>query len=692
MRLRFPVLPAIAATLLAMAYAPAALADPSSVAIYPPKGARFLPGQRFDIRVEGKGTAPYSASLTIDGRPVQFTSGTGDATLTDGISPSGWGGFNRRGYWIGKPGTHTLSATFVDGSGKSASVQSTLTVEPLGDDDWGDDDDHRGWKWGHREHGGSVKNVIIFLGDGMGAAHRTAARIVGKGVTDGVVNSPLAMDTMPAVGLVHTHSLNSIITDSAPGMACYTTGNHSKNNQEGVWPANVTNPFYAPRVEYLGHYLHRTRGTSLGIVTTADIEDATPAANAVFTQARGNGTGIIDQYIDEADPTDSRAYGTGLRVLMGGGRRWFVPSSKDTGNGIYSSRANASDYDKLPADLVARWGLPPEAAGKLDPERDVIQDFESAGFSYADSKTKLDQVLGHGPDRLLGLFAWGNMNVAVDKLAERRFKAGISGYSDKVVKDHQAPDQPMLEEMTSAALSVLRKNRHGFVLMVEGAHIDKQSHQMDAERAIGDTLEFDRAIGVGLDFARKDGRTLVLVTADHECSGFSLIGALTGGIAGLKTLPSDNATFDPAKAPNRQNVVGTYDAAAFPKYPLLADGYPASFDVDGKLLVGFGASGDRYEDWLTPGKPSRESLTPTKLATELTALSYASNVPVTRTEKFSNGGYFIRGQAVGQEQAVHTASDIPLSAYAKDPEAWLPFTGTYANVDVFFKIAQVLSR
>ncbi|NMV21164.1 alkaline phosphatase, partial [Vibrio parahaemolyticus] len=89
-------------------------------------------------------------------------------------------------------------------------------------------------------------------------------------VTQGRPNGYLAMDQFPVAGLVTTHSLNSIITDSAPGMACYTTGNHANNNQEGVYPAHVVNPFYAPRVEYLAEYLHRTMGKSLGLVTTAD--------------------------------------------------------------------------------------------------------------------------------------------------------------------------------------------------------------------------------------------------------------------------------------------------------------------------------------------------------------------------------------------------------------------------------------
>jgi alkaline phosphatase len=106
--------------------------------------------------------------------------------------------------------------------------------------------------------------------------------------------------------------------------------------------------------------------------------------------------------------------------------------------------------------------------------------------------------------------------------------------------------------------------------------------------------------------------------------------------------------------------------------------------------VGFGANGDRYENWLTPGKPSRESLTPAQLANELSAKGYASNVPVTRPEKAD--GFFVRGQATGKEQAVHTATDIPISAYARNPFAWLPFVGVQKNTDVFFKIAEAVGR
>src|SRR5262249_51836399 len=151
----------------------------------------------------------------------------------------------------------------------------------------------------------------------------------------------------PATGMVTTHSLNSVITDSAPGMACYASGNHTQNGQEGVFPANVTSPFFAPRIEYLAEYLHRTQGKALGLVTTADVEDATPAATAVHTENRNAGTGIVNQYPDESDSESSSRHGRGLSVLLGGGRRCFLPSGQ-----FGSSRSAATDSPALPADLV----------------------------------------------------------------------------------------------------------------------------------------------------------------------------------------------------------------------------------------------------------------------------------------------------------------------------------------------------
>ncbi len=129
------------------------------------------------------------------------------------------------------------------------------------------------------------------------------------------------MDTLEATGQVMTFALNSVITDSSPGMSSYSTGVDANNNTEGVLPDNTPDPFDNPRVEYIGEMLKRVRGAgfNVGIVTTADVTDATPGANAVHTADRNAGPRIADRFFDE------RAR-NGVTVLLGGGRRNFLPN------------------------------------------------------------------------------------------------------------------------------------------------------------------------------------------------------------------------------------------------------------------------------------------------------------------------------------------------------------------------------
>jgi alkaline phosphatase len=207
-----------------------------TVNVWPNHGVRFAPGQRFDIRVEGTGTGPvynFSASLKINGTPQAFTSGSGDSVATDGISTAGWGGFNLRGYSLDHDGIYTMEATFTSSQGTKIITQS-IVIEKLAN-----------------VGTAKVKNIIFLLGDGMSISHRTAARVVRYGVQAGTPKGWLAMDKFPTQGMVSTFSLNSYVTDSAPGMSGYTTGSHHNNNQEGVFPAQVTNKFFQPRVEYI---------------------------------------------------------------------------------------------------------------------------------------------------------------------------------------------------------------------------------------------------------------------------------------------------------------------------------------------------------------------------------------------------------------------------------------------------------
>lgn len=614
--------------------------------------ARFLPGQRFDLQATLRPDAAdrriTAARFEIDGKPVNVPvalracdSGCAKSVPQNATIAS------VRAVEVMQPGLHEFSVTATQSDGGSVTARGNFEVVPL------------------LAGGQKVKNIIILLGDGMGAAQRTAARIVAGGYTQGRVIKPLAMDTFPVTGQVRTASLNSVVTDSSPGMTAYVLGNKNNNNEEGVFPDDTTDPFDNPRIEYLSEYLHRTQGKALGLVTTADVFDATPAGNAVHSSNRGAGTGIVDQYLDDRGLT-------GLSVLMGGGRKWFLPATTPG-----SARGDKTDYafsatDLHTSEIVRRWGAAP---GALDKDRDLLAEFQKAGFRYAATKTDLDAIDPKQTDALLGLYAYSNMNVALDKIDGRRGrKLGVTG---SVVDDYGFPDQPMLDEMAAKALAVLDRKPRGFVLMIEGASIDKQAHNMDTERWMLDTIEFDRAVRLARDYAEKRGDTLVIVTADHECSGAALIGGsrLTDArlVEQIGKRGKDNL---------RDPVVGVYEQAGFPRYPLADDGYPQTTDIDYRLLVGYGANADRYEDWRTSPRPLQDSQQPFVKQEPL------STYPATPFARKVGGDFLVTGQVPG-DSAVHTATDVPLSAYG--PGAW-SFTGVFDNTDVFFKVAQAAVR
>jgi alkaline phosphatase len=610
--------------------------------------ARFLPGQRFDlqatVRPDEASKSITEASFAVDGKKVDATVALRScAAGCLAAVPTNASIATVRAFSATKPGIHTVTVTATQSDGQSVSATGNFEVVPL------------------LAGGQKVKNIIILLGDGMGAAQRTGARIVAGGYAQGKTITPLAMDTFPVTGMVKTASLNSVVTDSAPGMTSYVSGNKNNNNEEGVFPDDTIEPFDNPRIEYLSEYLHRTQGKALGLVTTADVFDATPAGNAVHTSSRGAGTGIVDQFLDDRKLT-------GLSVLMGGGRKWFVPATTPG-----SARGDKTDYafsatDAHTSEIVKRWGAAP---GAMDKERDLLAEFQSAGFSYTADKTTLDGIDPAKTDKLLGLFAHSNMNVALDKIDGRRNKArGVTG---RVVDDYGLPDQPMLDEMTDKALAVLERQKNGFVLMVEGASIDKQAHNMDTERWLLDTIEFDRAIARVQAFAKLHGDTLVIITADHECSGAALIGGSRVTDARLQELVREGG-----QANIRDKVVGIYEQAGFPKYKMAADGYPETTDIDYRILVGYGANSDRYEDFRTNDRPLQDSQQP---FVKKEPLSVYPAGPINRD---TEGKFLVTGQVPG-DSAVHTATDIPLSAFG--PGAW-SFTGVQDNTDVFFKLAQ----
>lgn len=629
------LLPGLAVTAMLPGAASAApsikrLTPPSGLFSYgdpaPPIIARFLPGQRFDLQATiepDAGQGISSVQFSVDGAPVAGTMTLAPATA-DGVA-AGTVVATVRATSRTTPGVRVLTVRAVQNDGAVATAAGNFEIVALAPGS-----------------GAKARNIIIMIGDGMGIAHRTAARVMLHGVTQGKSLGSLAMDTFPSTALIKTPSLNSLLTDSATGASVYATGNKGDNGQVGIFPDDTKDCFDNPRVELIGEYFARTQGKWLGIVTTSDVYDATPAAFAAHCQDRSAITGIVDGYFDEAVPKAN------LRVLLGGGRAPFQPSSTPG-----STRHGPYDYE-LPAELAAGWDVP---AGKIDPARDLLGDFRSAGFRYVSTAT---QLAATPPDtsRLLGLFSWGNMNSAMDRIAKRRGRPSI-------VDDYGLPDQPMLDEMTDKALGVLKQNPAGFVLLVEGALIDKHSHAMDTERWIQDVIEFDRAVARVKAFAQAVPDTLVIVTADHETGGANVIGT------SRLTQPdlARRAVAGGGVALLRDDVVVSNTPAGFPNYVVLSDGYPDQTDVNRRMLVGYAANADRYEDWQTNPKP----------------LGGPANSPVTPMERDAPGAFLVTGQIPGTS-AGHTGSDIPLSAFGVGATS---FSGVLDNTDVFFRIAQV---
>jgi alkaline phosphatase len=357
--------------------------------------------------------------------------------------------------------------------------------------------------------GGSAppRNVLFFLGDGMGITTLTASRIYQVG-EDG----ELTIDTLPETAFIKTYSHDAQVTDSAPSMSAYMTGVKMNNEVISMTPetsayntttlagyvagANSTCPASgngAPVTTLLE--IAKARGMATGVVTTTRITHATPAATYAHICHRDGENNIATQLVPGGAGYNT-ALLDGVDVVFGGGVRHFVP-----GTTAGSSRTDA---------------------------RDLIAEMKAAGYSYASSRSEFDKLPSRG--KLLGLFTASHMAYDLDR---------------------DAAKEPSLADMTSRAIDQLVTNDKGMFLMVEGGRIDHALHETTARKALQDTIAFDNAIKVAIDKMRAFDpdlkNTLIVVTADHDhtlvLNGYA---ALTGkssaanpGVLGLLRLYAD---------------------------------------------------------------------------------------------------------------------------------------------------------
>ncbi len=327
-----------------------------------------------------------------------------------------------------------------------------------------------------------AKNVILFIGDGMGVSTITASRIYDgqqKG-GHGEENS-LSFEKLPYLALSKTYSVDQQTPDSAPTMTAMVTGvktigDSISVNQyvahgepdAGVIAANALKTILEDAKEH---------GLSVGVVSTARITHATPAATYAHTANR-DWEGDSDKPAGATVPdiaaqlVDFDING-GINVALGGGRTRFIPkTATDPEYGIAGKRKDGRD-------LTTEW---------VSKHTNAQYVWNKDQFAAIDPKTT---------DHLLGLFEPSHVHFEADRVA------------------HDKAGEPSLTEMTVKALDILKKNKKGFFLMVEGGRIDHAHHSGNAYRALTDTQQLAAAVKAAIDKTRpKD--TLIIVTADHS--------------------------------------------------------------------------------------------------------------------------------------------------------------------------------
>ncbi|HDX8352828.1 TPA: alkaline phosphatase [Aeromonas dhakensis] len=320
-----------------------------------------------------------------------------------------------------------------------------------------------------------AKNVILFIGDGMGPTVLTATRLYKVGEEGNLEIMKLARSAR-----IKTFSNDAQTTDSAPSMAAYTTG--VKMNNEVIAMSSDTKAV-APGKDVNGNKginnctsdngkpvptileLAKAAGKSVGAVTTTELTHATPAATYSHICHRDAAYAIAEQAVPGGAGFNT-ALGDGVDVLMGGGANHWTP---------YNSTSNKG--------------------GRAD-GRDLTAELTAQGYRYVTTKEELSGV---NSGKVLGLFS---------------AKSHLDYELDRVAKG-AASTQPSLSEMTAKAIDLLSQNSQGYFLMVEGGRIDHALHGTNAKRSLTDAVALDEAVKTALGKVDlKD--TLIVVTADHD--------------------------------------------------------------------------------------------------------------------------------------------------------------------------------
>ncbi|MGT2426041.1 alkaline phosphatase [Amnibacterium kyonggiense] len=369
----------------------------------------------------------------------------------------------------------------------------------------------------HAVVGGKARNVILLIGDGMGDSEITIARNYQVGAA-----GRLAMDTLPLTGEYTTYALNQetgkpdYVTDSAASGTGWSTGTKTYN---GAISVDLRG---APKATILE--LAKKAGYRTGNVTTAEVQDATPA--------------VLESHVVDRDckgPVATTA-------------ECAVNAKEHGGAGSISEQEVATRADVLLGGGAAYFGET-VTAGRFA-GRTVLESAKRSGYQTVGTATELARVSPHSKDPVLGTFAPNNMDL--EWTGPTPAKTGTAATTCRVNTARTA-SQPHLSTMASKALQILdTRSKHakkGFFLQIEGASIDKQDHAANPCGQIGETVEFDRSVKLALAYQAKHEDTLVVVTADHGHTSQIVEGPTEGVTATLTTHDGAPMTISYATAP-----------------------------------------------------------------------------------------------------------------------------------------------
>ena len=337
---------------------------------------------------------------------------------------------------------------------------------------------------------GKAKNVILFIGDGMGVSTLTAARILeGQLRGESGEENRLSFEEFPFSALSKTYQVDQQTPDSAPTMSSIITGvkteeaviSVDQNVRLGDFRSVAGN-----EAKTLVEYAEEA-GLSTGVVSTARLTHATPAACYSHSPHRDwesdveifnrNKDAWNAKFPDIASQLIDFKYGDGLEVAMGGGRTNFIP--KETID---------PEYPTQPGKRLDGRNIPNEWTTKY------------RNSAYVWNKAQFDAVDAKKTKHLFGLFEPSHMKYDYDR-----------------PKD--AAGEPSLSEMTAKSIDILSQNKKGYFLMVEAGRIDHSHHEGNAFRALTDAVALSNAVRTAVGKVNLD-ETLIIVTADHSHTFF----------------------------------------------------------------------------------------------------------------------------------------------------------------------------